>query len=207
MVNGITLFRVVAAPFLFILLFTGSYLWFSWLLFACFFTDFIDGFLARQFHVTSVMGTKLDSIGDDLTVLAATVGLFVFMPEFMREEKYLFILLLILFLSEVGYAFYRYRKMTSFHTYLAKAAAIFQGVFLLLTYFTGEPVYPLFYIAVGVTALELVEEIIMIRMLPVWETNIGGIYWILKRKKKTGSITRGVKSEQKPMVDRSSRVT
>lgn len=183
-INGITLYRVVAAPFLLVLLITGQYMPFKWLLLASFFTDFIDGFLARRYKVTSVAGTKLDSIGDDLTVLVAMVGLFVMMPEFINKEKYVFILLLILFLGEVSYAIFRYRKMTSFHTYLAKAAAILQGLFLLFTFFTGQPVYVLFYAAVFITALELLEEILLIRLLPVWETNISGLYWVLRRKKK-----------------------
>lgn len=183
-INGITLYRVVTAPLLLVLLFTGRHELFKWLLLASFFTDFIDGFLARRYKVTSVLGTKLDSIGDDLTVLVAMVGLFVMMPEFVEKEKYAFILLFILFLAEVSYAFYRYRKMTSFHTYLAKAAAILQGLFLLLTFFLGEPVYILFYAAVIVTFLELLEETILIRLLPVWETNVGGLYWVCRRKKR-----------------------
>lgn len=182
-INGITLYRVVAAPFLLLLVLTGWDELFKWLLLLSFFTDFIDGFLARRYKVTSVLGTKLDSIGDDLTVLVAMVGLFVEMPEFIEKEKYVLILLFIMFLAEISYAFYRYRKMTSFHTYLAKAAAILQGLFLLLTFFWGEPVYILFYAAVIVTFLELLEEIILIRLLPVWETNVGGLYWVLKRKK------------------------
>ena len=191
-INGITLYRVVAAPFLLALLIAGYYEIFKWLLLASFFTDFIDGFLARRYKVTSVLGTKLDSIGDDLTVLVAMVGLFVMMPEFIEKEKYVFIGLFILFLAEVSYAFYRYRKMTSFHTYLAKAAAILQGLFLLLTFFYGEPVYILFYAAVIVTFLELLEETILIRLLPVWETNVGGLYRVLRRKKqKRGGLQHG----------------
>ncbi len=182
-INGITLYRVIAAPFLLVLLFTGHYTLFKWLLLISFFTDFIDGFLARRFKVTSVAGTKLDSIGDDLTVLVAMVGLFVIMPGFIHKEKYVLILLFILFVAEVSFAFYRYRKMTSFHTYLAKAAAILQGLFLLFTFFTGEPVYILFYAAVIVTLFELVEEIILIRLLPEWETNVSGLYWVLRKKK------------------------
>ncbi len=181
-INGITLYRVVTAPLLLILLFSGRYEWFKWLLLASFFTDFIDGFLARQFKVTSVFGTKLDSIGDDLTVLVAVVGLFVMMPDFIKAEKYFFILLLVIFAVQVGYAFYRYGRMTSFHTYLAKAAAILQGVFLLLTFFIGKPVYILFYAAIIITLLELIEEIILTRMLPEWETNVGGVYWVLKKR-------------------------
>jgi hypothetical protein len=80
-------------------------------------------------------------------------------------------------------AFFRYGKMTNFHTYSAKIAAILQGIFLLLFYFFDPPIYPLFYIAIGATAIELVEGIILVLILPVWEVNVKGLYWVLKRKR------------------------
>lgn len=182
-INGITLYRVVAAPLLLVLLFTGQFELFRWLLLLSFFTDFIDGFLARQFRVTSVFGTRLDSIGDDLTVLVAMVGLFVMRPSFIGEHKFELLGLLALFIIQVSYSYVRYRKMTSFHTYLAKAAAIFQGVFLLLTFFLEEPNLYLYYAAFAVTLLELIEEILMVRVLPVWQTDVKGLYWALKIRK------------------------
>lgn len=182
-INSITLYRVIAAPFLLVLLFTGRYELFKWLLGLSFFTDLIDGFLARKFKVTSVAGTRLDSIGDDLTILVAMTGLFVMKMEFIKQEKVVFLILLALFLVQTIYAFIRYGKMTSFHTYLAKAAAILQGVFLLLFFFTGEPNMFLFYTAVSVTMLELTEEIILVYLLPVWEPNVKGVFHIFNRKK------------------------
>lgn len=182
-INGITLYRTIAAPFLLILLFNGQYNAFKWLLLLSFFTDFIDGFLARRYQVISVVGTRLDSIGDDLTVLVAMVGLFVMHPAFIEQHKYIFIILLALFIIQVCYAYFRYRRMTSFHTYFAKAAAIFQGVFLLLAFFLEKPNNYLFYAAVIVTMLELIEEIIMVRILPVWQTDVKGLYQAIKLRK------------------------
>jgi CDP-diacylglycerol--glycerol-3-phosphate 3-phosphatidyltransferase len=182
-INGITLYRIIAAPFLLILLFNDQYDIFKWLLGVSFFTDLIDGFLARKYEVTSILGTKLDSIGDDLTVLVAMIGLFVMNPEFIRQEIAIFIILFSLFLIQIIYAFIRYGKMTNFHTYLAKAAALLQGVFLLLVFFTDDPIKPLFYAAAIVTMLELIEEIILIRLLPEWKANMKGLYWVIQRKK------------------------
>ena len=182
-INGITLYRIVTAPLLLLLLFSGHYDLFKWLLGISFFTDLIDGYLARKFNVTSIMGTKLDSIGDDLTVAVAVIGLFVIFPDFIRQEKWVFIILLVFFLLQTVSAFIRYGRMTNFHTWLAKTAALLQGVFLLLTFFMGKPILPLFYTAVTITLLELAEEIILVYVLPVWEANIKGLYWVLKRKK------------------------
>ena len=186
-INGITLYRTVTAPLLLLLLFSGHYDLFKWLLGVSFFTDLIDGYLARKFKVTSIMGTKLDSIGDDLTVAVAVIGLFVIFPDFIRQEKWVFIILLVFFLLQTVSAFIRYGRMTNFHTWLAKTAALLQGVFLLLTFFMGKPILPLFYTAVTITVLELAEEIILVYVLPVWEANIKGLYWVLKRKKPAGT--------------------
>ncbi|MGE5106263.1 MAG: CDP-alcohol phosphatidyltransferase family protein, partial [Sphingobacteriales bacterium] len=58
-VNGITFYRIIAAPVLLVLLFAGQYILFTWLLGVSFFTDLIDGYLARKYKVSSVAGTKL----------------------------------------------------------------------------------------------------------------------------------------------------
>ena len=100
LVNGITLYRLIAAPILVVLIFTGNIGIFKWLLPLSFFTDMIDGYLARKYKVTSIMGTKLDSVADDLTVLAAIVGLFILEPQFIREEIIWIVILLALFLLQ-----------------------------------------------------------------------------------------------------------
>ena len=186
-INGITLYRVIAAPILLVLLFNKQYDIFKWLLGVSFFTDLIDGYLARKFKVTSILGTRLDSIGDDLTVLVGLIALFVLKLEFIKQHMIIFIVLLVLFFVQITYGFIRYKKMTSFHTYLAKTAALLQGVFLILVLFTEEPSLILFYVSAIVTMLELTEEIILIRLLPKWQANVKGIYWVLKKKNKRSS--------------------
>ena len=55
LVNGITLYRLVATLLLMSLLFTENMDLFKWLLAISFFTDAIDGWLARKFNVTSIL--------------------------------------------------------------------------------------------------------------------------------------------------------
>lgn len=181
-INGITLYRTVTAPLLLWLLFTGKYDWFRWLLGASFFTDFIDGFLARRFKITSILGTRLDSIGDDLTVLVALTGLFVMKPGFFLEELATLIPVLTLFVIQTSYALYRYGRISSFHTLLAKTAALAQGIFLLSFFFFGQIFYPLYYLAVYITIVELAEEVVLVALLPKWEANVRGLWWVWKRK-------------------------
>lgn len=181
-INSITLYRLIAAPFLIFFVFAGETGLFRWLLAFSFFTDAIDGYLARRYNTVSIMGAKLDSWGDDLTVLAGTIGLIVLKNSFFPEEYIWLLLLFALFLVQFGLALYRYGKATSFHTKLAKLAAVLQGSFLILCFFFPEPPRLLFYITVAVTALELLEEIILIFLLPKWKADVKGIYWIMRER-------------------------
>lgn len=181
-INGITLYRLIAAPFLLYLVITKQPDLFKWLLAASFFTDAIDGFLARRYKVVSMLGAKLDSWADDLTVVAGVIGLFILKPGFISQHVGWLLFLLVLFVAQVIFALYRYGSTTSFHTYLAKLAAIVQGSFLILSFFLAEPPKLLFYVAVVVTALDLVEEIILIYMLPKPRQNVKGIYWVTKQQ-------------------------
>lgn len=182
-INAITAYRLLAAPVLLILILEKQVDLFKWLLGISFLTDAIDGFLARYYKVASAFGAKLDSIADDLTVLVGLVGLVIYKPDFVRSVLYLLILLFVIFILQNILAYRRYGKATSFHTYLAKIAAVFQGSFLILSFFTTDPLYPLFYAAIGITLVELIEEIILVMVLSKWEINVKGLYWVLKRNK------------------------
>lgn len=182
-INAITAYRLVASFFLLFLVFTGQVDIFKWMLAISFFTDTIDGFLARKYKVSSLMGARLDSIADDLTVLVAIIGVFRLKPEFIQQELVLIIVLLALLVIQTVMALIRYGKISSFHTYLAKIAAVLQGSFLILLFFLPEPPLWLFYLASIVTLIELVEEIILVILLPKWEANVRNLFWVMKRNK------------------------
>lgn len=178
-INGITFYRLAAMPFLLLLLFTDHLTAFKWGLLLSFFTDAIDGFLARYFKIVSVLGAKLDSIGDDLTVATGIIGIVVLDRQFLTEQMFYVVILLLLYIVQIGAALIRYGKTTSFHTWLAKIAAVLQGLFLLSFFFWGT-VYWLFYAVVVFTALDLAEEIVMVFMLREYHTDVKGIYQALK---------------------------
>ena len=180
-VNSITLYRIITAPVLLLLAVSGDLEVFKWLLALSFFTDSIDGYLARKNHVHTKLGAVLDSIGDDLTVGAAIIGILLFQPDFARERLSFFTALFILYSSQLILALIRYGRISSFHTYSAKISAVLQAVFLTLFFHIG-PIYWLFYIAVIFTGLNLIEEIILVIMLPEWQHDVKGLYWYLTKK-------------------------
>jgi len=184
MVNGITLYRVVAAPVLILLIVLKQVDIFKWMLVLSFFTDAIDGYLARKYKVFSKLGSKLDSVGDDLTVGAAIAGVIFFKGELLKHEAVLAVMLAALYIIQTTLALLRYHKISSFHTYIAKVAAVLQGIFFILLFFVPGPVYILFRIMAIVTIADLLEEITLVIILRTWQTNVKGLYWVLKNKKK-----------------------
>jgi CDP-diacylglycerol--glycerol-3-phosphate 3-phosphatidyltransferase len=181
-VNLLTFYRLIVAPFLIYLVIVGHFNLFKWLLMVSFATDAIDGYLARRYKLTSVFGAHLDSIADDCTILAAIVGMCILDPLFILYKDVPVIILLLFYLVQNVLAFVRYRRPTSFHTYLAKIAAVSQAAFLLTYFFLPDPVQWLFYLMVSLTILDLAEEIILVILLPEYRTNVKGWFWLKKEK-------------------------
>lgn len=181
-VNGITLYRILAAPLLLLLALRHEWGIFKWLLALSFLTDAIDGYIARKYKVISSAGAVLDSIGDDLTVLVAIIALVIFDPSFLRREILPVVLLCALYVFQILAALIRYGRLTSFHTWLAKIAAVSQGAFLILTFFLSAIPHFLFWLAVILTALDLTEEIILVFLLPKWQSDVKGLFTVLRIK-------------------------
>ncbi len=181
LVNLITFYRLGAALLLLILLARREFTPFRYLLALSFLTDAVDGYLARRYKVVSILGARVDSVADDLTVLAAVIGLIIYRPGFIRSEWLLAGIMALLYIVQNSMALIRYHKLSGFHTYTAKVAAVLQGVFLVSCFFLTNPVLLLFYLTAGATIINLTEEILLIRVLPQWEANVKGLYWVIRR--------------------------
>ena|ERR1041385_5226120 len=182
-INSMTLYRLVAAPFLVLLIILGEMELFKWLLLISFFTDAVDGFFARKFNTTSAFGAHIDSIADDCTIMAAIVGLCVWNFAFLLKEIVPIAILFVLYLVQNVLALRRFRRTTSFHTYTAKVAAVSQAIFLLTFFFIPQPIYWVFYLMVSLTIIDLLEEIVLVIILRDYRVNIKGLYWIYAERK------------------------
>ena len=176
-------YRIFAAPFLLVLLWFNGRELFSWFLLISYSTDAIDGFLARQLKISSPRGSQLDSMGDQITLIIGLIGLFIFENKFIIDNLVLIIIAFIPYIIQMIIAYLKYGKATAFHTYLAKLSAIMQSIFILWSLFFS-PDYVLFYIMIGIGLLETFEEITLIFMYDNWASDIKGIYWALRDKKR-----------------------
>ena len=176
-------YRIFAAPFLLVLIWFDLRLIFTWLLLVSYCTDAIDGYLARRLKITSARGSQLDSFGDQITLIIGLIGLFYFETQFIKTNLTLIGIAFIPYIIQMLIAYFKYGKATSFHTYFAKLSAIIQSVFILWSLFF-TPEYTLFYIMIIIGLLETFEEIILIFMYDHWASDIKGIYWALRDKRR-----------------------
>lgn len=159
---------------------------FRWLLLACLVSDFLDGWIARTFHLASKLGAALDSVADVLTLSLAAAGLVVFERPFVSQHHRGLLLLVGLFVLELTASLVRYGRPSSFHTLLAHVSAYLTGAFLISIFFWGY-INWLYYPALSISLLELAEEMALICLLPEWRTDVGGIYRLLTRPNQNSS--------------------
>lgn len=176
-------YRIFAAPFLLGLIWFDERLIFAILLAISYSTDAIDGFLARKLEITSPRGSQLDSFGDQITLIIGLIGLFVFEKGFIKTNLVIILIAFIPYIIQMILAYAKYGKATAFHTYLAKLSAILQSIFILWALFLS-PNYTLFYIMIVVGLLETFEEITLIFMFKVWASDVKGIYWAMRDKRR-----------------------
>ena len=151
------------------------------LLLISFITDAIDGYLARKKQMETSRGAMLDSIGDLLTVLAGFAAFIVFETSFFIDHSGIIIISLSLYAIQVVLAYVKFKKLTSYHTYLAKIAAVFFTAFLVLTPIV-RPFEVLFYLTFAVSIVEAAEEIAITIVLKEPMENVKGLYWVLRAK-------------------------
>lgn len=181
-INGITMYRLASAPFLLLLAAIGEIVLFKWFLVVSFLTDAVDGPLSRKYEVSSVFGSRLDSVADDATVFASTIALWIIHPGFVRENWMVIAGLFALFGIQATAALIAYKKVTSFHTHMAKTAAVAQAAFFIAIFFNLDFVNHLFVIAATITGIQLVEEIALVVILREWTSNVKGLYWVWRSK-------------------------
>jgi len=179
--NAITLCRLLATP---VLLVAALERWpeaFAWLLLACLVSDIADGLLARALNLHSPFGAALDSTADMLVTIIAAVGTITMQWPFIVAHAWELELLAGLFGGEVLISLMRYRRLSSFHTYLVRISAYAQGAFLLGLFFRGYSA-PLFYFMWIVSCVAQVEEWLLLALLPTWTSDVRGLYWVLKQR-------------------------
>ncbi|MEN6645126.1 MAG: CDP-alcohol phosphatidyltransferase family protein [Armatimonadia bacterium] len=137
--NAICILRLCLIPFLWYLAYLRARGFFVGALAFTWFTDAVDGYLARTYHLESKLGARLDSIADNAVQLSMPFWLWLLRPELYQRYWYLVAVMLVLFVASMILQWYRRAPL---HTYANKFTAWLLAAFLLYTFAVGlSPVF------------------------------------------------------------------
>lgn len=150
--NVITLIRVILSI---VLLFIEPLsLLFYIIYILCGFSDVLDGFIARKFKITSLFGSKLDSVAD---ITFFTVLIIIFIPIIELNSWLLVWIGIIVFLRIVLLAFVykKYHTCAFLHTYANKLTGV--------TLFLFPLIYPMLSVVIILilATYSVIEEFII----------------------------------------------
>jgi phosphatidylglycerophosphate synthase len=171
--NALSVLRLVLAPVLVWLAWTGQPRAFLAALSVSLLSDLTDGWFARRFDQATHLGTLLDSYGDFATYLTVPVCAWWLWPDLIRREGWYAAAVVAAYVFPITLGFLKYGRLTAYHTYGAKLSAVVVGASA-LALFAGGPPWP-FRIATWVLVLAELEEIAITTILPAWHANVPSI--------------------------------
>ena len=181
--------RALAVPALAVLALLRLEPAFTWVLIPALLSDIFDGLIARAFGLESKVGAMLDSVADTLLLFVSVYGIWVFHPEVIRDHAWLCGLAVGLWALEDVLALLRYRRLSSFHTYLSKLVANLLGLFIGWLFLFGFEPW-LLYLAAGLSILASLEELALLALLPRWRADVRGLWWVWRETSRPGRATR-----------------
>ncbi|MGH8671127.1 MAG: CDP-alcohol phosphatidyltransferase family protein [Burkholderiales bacterium] len=185
--NLLSLLRMTSTPVLLGLAWHGYPRTFLTLLALAFFSDLIDGMIARWLNQISNLGAVLDSCSDVAIYTVIAVGGWWLWPELMRQEvAYVWAVIMSFALpSLAGYA--KFHTATSYHTWAVKIAVAAVGASCLWMFATGNT-WP-FRLAGPFAVLAACEELVITAMLPEPRSDVRTLWHVVHALRAQALIT------------------
>ena len=182
--NGLSIFRIVAAPLMVVAAIAGREQIFIALYVLSLITDGTDGFIARHMHLESSKGAMLDSMGDFAICACLPVSAYHLWPDMITGEIPYILTGLISYMIPVIMGILRYGRMPSFHTWGAKTIAVLLSLALAWMFLTGQTWA--FRLCVPLMILESIQEMVMIAILPEWSPNTHSLRQAIRKARNKG---------------------
>lgn len=149
-------------------------------------TDLADGLLARRLGLATELGAKLDSWADFLTYLALPLCGWWLRSEIVRQERLWLAAGIGCYLAATIIGFLKFRRLTSYHTWGAKGAAVLVGAAVLI-FFAEGPGW-VFRVVMPFVVLTNLEEIAITMTLRRPAANVPSL-WHAKKLREAAAAT------------------
>jgi phosphatidylglycerophosphate synthase len=183
--NILSLYRLFMFPVVMLLIILKLERVYAILLVISLNTDVWDGFIARRFNQQTAIGARIDSLADIGMYITALTGITLFKIDEIGPDAWLFYVFVVSYVVTHLSPLIKFGKIQSFHLWSIKFGGYLQGIFFILLFFVGYiPIY--FYVMVNISLLAFIESLTIQMMIPEMRSDIRGLYWILKERKKHG---------------------
>jgi CDP-diacylglycerol--glycerol-3-phosphate 3-phosphatidyltransferase len=182
--NLLSMYRIAAAPAIAVCICIGRVHWFVALFTLSLLSDIGDGWIARQFNLRTKIGARLDSFADLLTYLLGIWGVVRFhwadISAPARAAAFFTFLATYALLMLTGLV--KFRRQPSLHTYGFKVSAYLQSACLLTVFLFGFNA-PFYYFTLAWGCLACLEEVAILLILKEPQSDVKGLYWVLKERR------------------------
>ena len=175
--NLLSSLRLIIAPFLFLIAWLNRPVLFLEILAVSMFSDAVDGFIARRLNQTTTIGAQLDSWGDFLTYCTVAFSVWWLWPDILRRETLFITLAILFYVLPILAGFIKFRQLTSYHTWAAKALGVIICITFYILFLTGIN-WP-FHCAVILQLFVSIEEIAITVLLKEHRHNIPSFWHIM----------------------------
>jgi len=180
--NLLSFYRIVTFPVVLFAAVSGHENVFVILLMVNLVTDILDGWIARTFHMQTEFGARLDSIADTGTYILAFAGIFLFKASEFNPYLVSFSIFISLFVVANLLSLLKFKRLPSLHLYSWKIGGYIQGFFF-FTLFVFDFYAGFYYIMIFWGILAFSEHILIQLMIGRMQSNLKGLFWVLKSRK------------------------
>jgi phosphatidylglycerophosphate synthase len=159
--NQITAVRFLLVPIMWIMSFTGFSNYLGICLIICFFSDALDGHLARRLKQTTEFGARFDSLADNILIPSSLIWLLLFKPAVFIENPVLSILAIGTYTTSIIVGWVKFKQFGNLHLYLSKLSGLVQYVFIIHTFLASQYSYWLYYLTTSIFFLSSLETLIL----------------------------------------------
>lgn len=184
--NALSSYRLAMAPVLAFLALTDERTIFVVFLCLSFASDIVDGIIARAWNLRTSFGSRLDSLADEMTYIAALIGALQFEYQALRPHAYLLYAYLVFLAVSTLVPLIKFRKIPGYHLYSFKINALFQALFFFTLFvfdFYSLLYYPVFIFGI----LACIESIALSVLLDKPISDAKGIFWVLSKEVRNDS--------------------
>jgi len=138
-------------------------------------TDILDGTLARKLSQVSEVGSKLDSLADNLMKPSVVAWLFIIEPDLYTNHMVALQVAIIFYLASLTIGLIKFRRFGNLHLYSGRVGSVFQYLFVFTTLIYPGYSRTLFYLAVMLFTLTYAEALLLQLTRSEVDEHIGSI--------------------------------